>query len=295
MGATATGAAAMGANTMGTPAMGATAMGASTTGATATGAMMGSDFDSPDFLETTPPTVVSVENIPFEEPIPLQSAAVVSKDPDTDNLGLARNISVLALAGLIAGIFGLHYVLGERNSIVTKQKQAIDQAQILAANATTARNAPDLPTLKTSQAQLQQSVSLLEALPDVPSSDDGQVKEELAKIRPQLQDVQDRVRVEEQALASLSTAEAQANEAVQLIKTAPQSLAAKQQASPKFQDAIGLVNAIPEGTYVSKQAKQRLTNYQKNYALLSQQIVTKQKQIRKQRPITRSKGIEQLK
>jgi hypothetical protein len=189
------------------------------------------------------------------------------------NLKVVRNALLGALGLLVLGIVGLH------TSVIAKQKQAIDQAQVLSASASSASNAPNINALRSSEQQLQEAINLLVSTPDIPGSSSRKVQEQLAATRTQLDEVQQRLKAEEQALANLQSAQKLRIEAAQIAKNQPPSLTTKQKAEQKLQEAVGLLTTIPQGTFVSPEAQERLATYQRNYAVTSEQVKGEQAQL----------------
>lgn len=170
-------------------------------------------------------------------------------------VGSAGRTGLLAaMAVLLLGILWLH------NRVTSEQRMAREQAAALVANTPRARDAKDLKTLKASEQKLRQAMQLLENTAPA-SGPTGETQQELEKIRLQLREIQQRLKLEKKAADSLQSAQQLVDQANQRLKTSPRTPEASRQASAQLQEAIDQLKQIPPGTLVSDTAAQKLTAY----------------------------------
>ncbi|MEH2192500.1 MAG: hypothetical protein V7K98_07630 [Nostoc sp.] len=126
-----------------------------------------------------------------------------------------------------------------------------------------------LKTWQQAETKWYQAIILLDSIPDETSVSD-QAKKKLVYYQINYKSITQRVLIEKKALANLESAQKLAIEANLFVKDSPYSLLTRQQAQDKWGQAINLLEAIPESTSVSVQAKEMLTIYKSNYAVISQ-------------------------
>ncbi|MEH2247229.1 hypothetical protein [Nostoc sp.] len=116
-----------------------------------------------------------------------------------------------------------------------------------------------------------QAIILLNSIHDETSVSD-QAKKKLAYYQINYNAINQRVLIENKAVANLESAQKLAIEANLFFHNSPHSLLIRQQSKDKFEQAINLLKAIPDSTFVSIQAKETLPIYKTNYAAISQII-----------------------
>lgn len=149
----------------------------------------------------------------------------------------------------------------------------LKSAQKLGIEASSLVQNPPHPLKVWQQAQNKwyQAIILLDSIPNQTSVYD-QAKNKLVYYRINYNAINQKVLIENKALANLESAQKLAIEANLLVQNSPHSLLIRQQAQEKWQQAIILLEAIPQSTFVSIQAKETLPIYKTNYAALSKII-----------------------
>jgi len=148
-------------------------------------------------------------------------------------------------------------------------------AQKLAMEAAVMTQNPPHPleTWQQVQGKWQESIQLLEAIPDS-SPVATQAQEKLTVYRTNYQAITNRIVTEQKAATNLQSAQKLGWEAAVMVKNPPHPKEVWQNAKSKLQQAINLLSSIPQGTFVEAQAKEKLADYQKNYTLVSNRIKT---------------------
>ncbi|MBD2502846.1 hypothetical protein [Anabaena azotica] len=90
----------------------------------------------------------------------------------------------------------------------------------------------------------------------------------------QLQQTEQNINPETQALNNFKSALKLGREASTLAQDPPHPLTRWQQAASKWQQAINFLNQIPQGTSVSAKAQERLIRYRRNYQAINEKVAS---------------------
>lgn len=175
--------------------------------------------------------------------------------------------SIMVLLSPVAGIGWMRY----------QQEQLQSQVQGMVSQIPDVNQMPDLITLQNSQAKLKEAISRLDTIPNLIGSAYQQAQVDAANLKNRLPKIEQRVQIEESAIASLAATQQPAMEAALLVQNPPHPLVVWQKAQGKWQEAINLLESIPEGTFVSTQAKTKLVTYRANYDVISKRLSTEEK------------------
>lgn len=85
----------------------------------------------------------------------------------------------------------------------------------------------------------------------------------------QLNAVEKRLQIEEEAAAKLESTKHLAMEAAILLQNPPHPAKLWNEASNKWQEAISILESIPEDSFVASEAKVKLEQYRNNYNIIS--------------------------
>jgi bacterioferritin (cytochrome b1) len=159
--------------------------------------------------------------------------------------------------------------LGKFTQEQSAQQQTLAQVQQLVTEADNVNNNLDLNSLKSNQTKLQQAITTLEKIPNLPGLPYQKAQKDLAELRPRLLTIESKLKIEEQALASLQSALKLDDEAAAFVKNQSFSQKNWQESKNKWEQAINLLQNIPANTFVSDAAKQGLAACQRNYTDVS--------------------------
>lgn len=219
-----------------------------------------------------------IEEQSSKEPILSQHVEIV---PKFSTPKIVRSSLIIASSLLILG-FGVWKIkeqspqLQQMSLSLTQEGSAnanFKSAQKLGMEAASLVQNPPHPLKVWQQAQNKwhQAIILLDSIPNETSIYD-RAKNKLAYYRINYNAINQRVLIENKAVANLESAQKLAIEANLFVQNSPDSLLIRQQAKDKWQQAINLLEAIPESTFVSIQAKETLPIYKTNYAAISKII-----------------------
>ncbi|MFN6200715.1 MAG: hypothetical protein HEQ12_19875 [Aphanizomenon flos-aquae DEX188] len=149
-------------------------------------------------------------------------------------------------------------------------------AQQLVTETDNVNNNLDLDSLKSNKTKLQKAISRLEKIPSLPELPYQKAQKDLAELRPRLVNIESKLKIEEQSLASLQSALQLDDEATALVKNQSYSRKNWQESKNKWEQAINLLQNIPANTFVSDAAKQVLAACQSNFADVSKGLVKNQ-------------------
>ena len=167
--------------------------------------------------------------------------------------------------------------LGKFQQEYSVQQQALAQVQQLVTEADSINNNSDLNSLEVNQTKLQQIITTLEKIPNLPGLPYQKAQKDLAELRPRLVNIESKLKTEEQASANLEAALKLDDEAAKLIENQSYSSESWQSAKSKWEQAINLLQNIPAKTFVSDAAKKGLLACQRNYSDVTQGLANEDK------------------
>ncbi len=176
---------------------------------------------------------------------------------------------IIAIATVL-GLLGISKLLKLQQES-SAQQQALIQAQNLVAETENINNVADLNTLKGYHKKLQETISTLEKIPNLPGLPYLKAQRDLDELRPLSAKVESQLKTEEQASTSLDSALKLDQEAAKLVE-APYSPENWQQAQDKWEQAITILQKISSNTFIADAVKKGLIACQRNYANITQQL-----------------------
>ena len=185
-------------------------------------------------------------------------------------------LSVLATLSLL-GITGIV----RASQTYFTQRQSLNQAPILRSELEASTKIASTDELKNRQKQIQDTITTLEAIPNLPGFDYGKAQSELEKLRLTRTAVTQQLQIETQSEESLQAALKLDAEASSLIQKPPLPAQVWQQAKDKWEQAIALLEKIPPNTSVSGKAREGLTSTRTNYKNVSQSFTEEKRAVEK--------------
>ncbi|MEO6862935.1 MAG: TerD family protein [Microcoleus sp.] len=177
-------------------------------------------------------------------------------------LALAASLGVLVLGtGAVALVF------------MRSGNETLKQSKILTVETQNAAQATDINLLRSFDKRLKETIANLEQIPNFPGFGYQQARIDLLTLSPNLVAVEQNL----QAAESLEKAQKLAMEAAVLVQKPPHPMEVWHQSQGKWQQAIGLLEAIESRTPVYTLAQNKLSNYRKNLAVISQRVAIAQK------------------
>ena len=151
--------------------------------------------------------------------------------------------------------------------------ETLKQSKILTVETQNAAQATDINLLRSFDKRLKETIANLEKIPNFPGFGYQQARIDLLTLGPNLIAVEQNL----QAAESLEKAQKLALEAAVLVQKPPHPMEVWHQSQGKWQQAIGLLEAIESRTPVYTLAQNKLSNYRKNLAVISQRLAIAQK------------------
>ncbi|MEG4862837.1 MULTISPECIES: TerD family protein [unclassified Microcoleus] len=177
-------------------------------------------------------------------------------------LALAASLGVLVLGtGAVALTF------------MRSGNETLKQSKILTVETQNAAQATDINLLRSFDKRLKETIANLEKIPNFPGLGYQQARIDLLTLGPNLVAVEQNL----QAAESLEKAQKLALEAAVLVQKPPHPIEVWHQSQGKWQQAIGLLEAIESRTPIYNLAQNKLSNYRKNLAVISQRLAIAQK------------------
>ncbi|WP_333114662.1 TerD family protein [Microcoleus sp. S11D4] len=177
-------------------------------------------------------------------------------------LALAASLGVLVLGtGAVALAF------------MRSGNETLKQSKILTVETQNAAQATDINLLRSFDKRLKETIANLEKIPNFPGLGYPQARIDLLTLGPNLVAVEQNL----QAAESLEKAQNLALEAAVLVQKPPHPMEVWHQSQGKWQQAIALLEAIDSRTPVYNLAQNKLSNYRKNLAVISQRLAITQK------------------
>jgi hypothetical protein len=177
-------------------------------------------------------------------------------------------LSVIIFAALWFGVVSLIQAQDKAS-----KKQTLSEAEELAGSSNP-QKVSSINSLNIAQVKLKEAIALLETIPPGAGSIYRQAQNDLTEYRTRLALVQNRLKVEEAAVANLEQAKSLANQAVTLSKEPPHNVAVWQADQAKWRGANQLLRRIPINTFVSAQAKQKQSAYTASYVIADERLKT---------------------
>lgn len=158
------------------------------------------------------------------------------------------------------------------------QAQTIQKARSLVV-ASDPGKASGIEVLKTAEQQLQQARDLLRGIPNSPGSLYREAQAELAKVRSQLDTIEQRVALEETTTRDWEAAVQLGQDAIASVRQPPLPLKDWKAAKANLDKAITQLSAIPSGTFAASQVKAKLDDYRKQSLVITQKLAAEQKAV----------------
>ncbi|HBW87510.1 MAG TPA: hypothetical protein DEG17_01095, partial [Cyanobacteria bacterium UBA11149] len=136
---------------------------------------------------------------------------------------------------------------------------------------------PNWESLKASQQQLREAIASLETIPNTFASAYPQAQADITFVKSRLDNIEQRIKTEEEALGNLETTKKLAIEAAIIVQNPPHPVEVWQEAKVKWQTTIRLLEAIPEGSFFAVQAQEKLLAYRNNYEAIAKRLSTEEK------------------
>ncbi len=136
---------------------------------------------------------------------------------------------------------------------------------------------PNWENLKASQQQLREAIASLETIPNTFASAYPQAQADITFVKSRLDNIEQRIKTEEEALGNLETTKKLAIEAAIIVQNPPHPVEVWQEAKVKWQTTISLLEAIPEESFVAVQAQEKLLAYRNNYEAIAKRLSTEEK------------------
>ncbi len=146
------------------------------------------------------------------------------------------------------------------------------KANSLVAPTGSAIAATNINDLKIQQQQLKEAIALLESIPSMPWSSYQQARADIDNILLRLQTVEEKIKVEEEALTTLQTAVELATELSNNTNKLDTQISNLRESKTKWRKIIALLDSIPEETFVFQQAQQYLAEYRSKYNAIAKQV-----------------------
>lgn len=158
------------------------------------------------------------------------------------------------------------------------QMQTLQQARSLFAQSDP-NKANGIEALQNVRKQLEQARDSLRGIPNSPGSLHAEAQAELAKVRSQLETIEQRISVEETTSREWGTAVQLGQDAIALVRQPPLPLKDWKAAKTNLDKAIATLAAIPSGTFASDQVKVKLADYRKQSLVITQKLTAEEKAV----------------
>jgi hypothetical protein len=156
------------------------------------------------------------------------------------------------------------------------QMQTIQQVRSIFAQADP-NKASGVEALQNARKQLEQARDSLRGIPNSPGSLHTEAQAELAKVRSQLETIEQRISVEETTSRDWEAAVQLGQDAIALVRQPPLPLKDWKVAKTNLDKAITQLSAIPSGTFASNPVKEKLAEYRKQSLVVTQKLAAEEK------------------
>ncbi|BDA71828.1 hypothetical protein CAL7716_059940 [Calothrix sp. PCC 7716] len=178
---------------------------------------------------------------------------------------------------VILGWFGVSKIIEVASSYSAHQKM-LAEVKTLASSNTDINNIPNLESLKSTKTTIEQSVTKLKEVPNVPGYPYQNAQNQISQLNNILAKLDSKIKIEDEALSNLQTAQRLDAEAARLVQSKTYSTS-WQEAKSKWEQAISLLKKIPTGTFVSDTAKSGITAVERNFKDVGQYITGEEKSL----------------
>jgi hypothetical protein len=152
------------------------------------------------------------------------------------------------------------------------QEQLRWNAQTLMSTIGDVRQAQNIYQIKLMREKIKQEIASLEKIPNSFASAYHGAQQDISKLRVQLDTVEKRLQLEEDAAAKFESTKQLAIDAAILVQNPPHPASIWNEASNKWQEAISTLESIPDDSFVSLDAKTKLEQYRNNHAIISARL-----------------------
>ncbi|MBS3030823.1 MAG: hypothetical protein HCA25_27540 [Dolichospermum sp. DET50] len=149
------------------------------------------------------------------------------------------------------------------------QEQLRWNVETLMSTISDVKQAQDINEIRLMRDKIKQAIVSLERIPNSFASAYPAAQQDISKFRVQLDTVEKRLQIEEDAATKFESTKQLAIEASILVQNPPLPAAVWNEASTKWQEAISILESIPEDSFVAVEAKTKLEQYRNNYAVVS--------------------------
>lgn len=152
------------------------------------------------------------------------------------------------------------------------QEQIRWDTQTLMSTIGDVKQAQDINEIRLMRDKIKQAIALLERIPNSFASAYAAAQQDISKFRVQLDTVEKRLQIEEDAAAKFESTKKLAIDASLLVQNPPHSATVWNEASNKWQEAISILESLPEDSFVTVEAKTKLEQYRNNHAVISARL-----------------------
>ena len=152
------------------------------------------------------------------------------------------------------------------------QEQLRWNVQTLMSTISDVKQAQDINEIRLMRDKIKQAIVSLEKITNSFASAYPAAQQDISKFRVQLDTVEKRLQIEEDAATKFESTKQLAIEASILVQNPPLPAAVWNEASTKWQEAISILESIPEDSFVAVETKTKLEQYRNNYAVVSARL-----------------------
>ncbi len=178
-------------------------------------------------------------------------------------------LALLTCGGVIG--FNLYQTRSAQMQIIQQARASFAQSDPNKANG--------IEALQNARKQLEQARDSLRGIPNSPGSLHAEAQAELAKVRSQLETLDQRISVEETTSRDWETAVQLGQDAIASVRQPPLPLKDWKTAKINLDKSITQLSAIPNGTFASDRVKVKLADYRKQSLAITQQLTAEEKAV----------------